>query len=174
MNKHRNERGYSLMEMLVVVAIIGVLMLVTIPNFITMRKSSIVKGSLRQFTGDLRAARQRAVTRSSLVRVAFVPGKRQYYIEESTNEGVQWNPVGIHPRYLQDNVYIENSSGASAFTDTVDDGTLGDLPDIVFERTGVAQVPNGLGKVLVKTTWTEVPKPTYTISIRTTGSVQTQ
>ena len=53
----KNQRGYSLMEMLVVVAIIGVLMLVTIPNFINMRKSTIVKGGLRQFTNDLRASK---------------------------------------------------------------------------------------------------------------------
>jgi prepilin-type N-terminal cleavage/methylation domain-containing protein len=175
MKNYRSQRGYSLMEMLVVVAIIGILMLVTIPNFITMRKSTIVKGSMRQFTNDLRAARQRAVTQSSFVRVMFVNKGRQYYIVESLDNGTTWNYVGSNPRWLADSVYAENSAGPSQFTDSIDDiiasKDLGDLPDIIFQRTGTARVPNGIGQVLIKTTWTEVPKPLYTISIRTTGMV---
>lgn len=171
----KNQRGYSLMEMLVVVAIIGVLMLVTIPNFINMRKSSIVKGGMRQFTNDLRAARQRAVTASSLVRIAYAPGTRMYYVLESTNDGTSWSLYGSqNPRYLPESMSLEDSSGGAQFTNTVNDGGLGTLPDIVFERTGVARVPNGLGKVLLKTTYTDIPKPDYTISVRTTGMVTTQ
>ena len=174
MNK-TSERGYSMMEMLVVVAIIGILMLVTIPNFINMRKSSIVKGGMRQFTSDVRAARQRAVTASSLVRVSFLPGNRLYYVLESTNDGTNWSLIGSqNPRYLPENVYLQNSTGSSEFPNSVNDGGLGTLPDIVFERNGVARVPNGLGKVLLKTTFTDIPKPEYTISIRTTGMVTTE
>lgn len=174
MNK-TSQRGFSMMEILFVVAIIGVLMLVTIPNFINMRKSTIVKGGMRQFTNDLRAARQRAVTASSLVRVSYVSGNRLYYVLESTNDGTNWSLIGSqNPRYLPENVYLENSTGTSEFPDSVNDGGLGTLPDIVFERNGVARVPNGLGKVLLKTTYTDVPKPEYTISVRTTGMITTE
>lgn len=175
MKKNGRERGYSIIELLIVVSIIGILMLVTVPNFMAMRKSSIVKGGMRQFTNDLRAARQRAVTASSLVRVAFKSGSRMYYLLESTNEGTSWSLIGSqNPRYLPENVWLENSTGTSEFTDSIDDGGFGDLPDIVFERTGVARAPGGLGKVLLKTTYTEIPKPTYTISVRTTGMVSTE
>ena len=175
MEKNSTERGYSIIELLIVVALIGVMMLVTVPNFMAMRRSSIVKGGLRQFTNDLRAARQRAVTASSLVRVSFSPGNRFYYLLESTNEGTSWSLLGSeNPRYLPENVFLENSTGASEFTDVIDDQGLGELPDIVFERTGVARAPGGHGKVLLKTTYTEIPKPSYTISVRTTGMVSTE
>ncbi len=179
MKNYRSQRGYSLMEMLVVVAIIGILMLITIPNFITMRRSVIVKGSLRQFTNDLRAARQRAVSRSSLVRVMWVEKGRQYYLAESTDNGTTWTYFGTPgPRWLADSVSIENGPAGSEFTDSIDDVVdgkdLGDLPDIIFLRQGTARLPNGTGQVLVRSTWTDIPKPLYTITVRTTGMVSTQ
>ena len=171
----RTERGYSMMEMLVVVGIIGVLMLVTVPNFIVMRKSSIMKGALRQFTNDMRAARQRAVTASSIVRISYTPGGRTYYMWESTNEGTSWSLLGSqNPRWLPENVSIENSSGGAEFTNTIADAGFGNLPDIVFDRTGTARVPGAEGKVLLKTTYIDIPKPEYTISVRTTGMISTQ
>lgn len=164
MKMHRSQRGYSLMEMLVVVAIIGVLMLVTIPNFMTMRKSTIVKGSMRQFTQDLRAARQRAVSRSSLTRITWVEGTRQYSMQESTDNGANWNNVGLNPRYLSESVAIKNGSGTAKFPSEV----------VVFTRTGTARVPGGVGQVILESSWTDIPKPLYTISIRTTGMVSSQ
>jgi prepilin-type N-terminal cleavage/methylation domain-containing protein len=164
MRIHRNQRGYSLMEMLVVVAIIGVLMLITIPNFMTMRKSTIVKGSMRQFTQDLRAARQRAVSRSSFTRVTWVEGTRQYSMEESTDNGTTWNAVGQNPRYLSESVSINNGTGAAKFPGEV----------VVFTRTGTARVPGGVGEVILNTTWLDIPKTSYTISIRTTGMVSSK
>ena len=48
MNTHRrlrprNQRGYSLAEVLTVVAIIGILSLVTVPNFISLYNSGRIK-----------------------------------------------------------------------------------------------------------------------------------
>ena len=169
----KNQRGYSLMEMLVVVAIIGVLMLVTIPNFINMRKSTIVKGGLRQFTNDLRVARQRAVTASSRVKISYKTGQRFYYVYE--HDGTKWNLYGSqNPRYLPESVYLEDGAGASKFTDTESDPGSSGLADIVFERNGVAVAPAGLGTVLLKSGYTDIPKPSYTISVRTTGMISTQ
>jgi prepilin-type N-terminal cleavage/methylation domain-containing protein len=164
MKTHRSQRGYSLMEMLVVVAIIGILMLITIPNFMTMRRSTIVKGSMRQFTQDLRAARQRAVSRSSSTRVTWIEGSRQYSMEESTDNGASWQAVGLNPRWLSESISIKNGSGAAKFPSET----------VVFTRTGTARVPGGVGQIILDSSWTDIPKPTYTISIRTTGMVSTQ
>ena len=52
MSEHRHSlsRGYSLMELLTVTAIIGVMSLVTVPAFIKFYWSNKMKASLRQFT----------------------------------------------------------------------------------------------------------------------------
>lgn len=165
------QRGYSLPELLVVVAIIGILSLVTIPGFTNMYRARKLKVSLTKVANDVRGARQRAVTNSSFVRLAYVPDGRAYYVFESTDEGATWSALGNNPRMIEDSVYFVNGSGGSAFTDSVDDGSLGDLPDIVFTRTGTARVPSGLGKFLLKSNHKNIGKDNYTISIRTTGMV---
>lgn len=68
------DEGYSIAEMLVVVAIIGILSLVAVPQFVSIYRSSVAKGSLRDFTSMVRKARQLAVTRNERTRVTFTTG----------------------------------------------------------------------------------------------------
>ena len=171
-NARSTQRGYSLIELLVVIAMIGILSLIAIPNFIGMYRGIRLKSSLRQFTSELRNARQRAVAHSSLVRICFAENSRFYYVWESEDNGVKWALVGRNPRALEETVYFVNSEGASAFVDTFDEAGLGELPDIVFERAGTIRAPGGEGKLLIKTNFED--QNTYTVSVRTTGIISTQ
>jgi prepilin-type N-terminal cleavage/methylation domain-containing protein len=168
------QRGYSLVELLVVVAIIGALSLFTVPGFVNMYRASKLKTSLTKFANDCRGARQRAVARSSTVRIAYAPLGRAYYIQESTDEGATWTAIGLSPRMMEESVFFENDPGANAFTDTIDDGALGDLPDIVFDRMGTARAPAGRGRVYVKSRHQNIGKNSYSVSVRTTGMVLSQ
>jgi len=168
------ERGYSLIEMLVVVAIVGILALVTVPNFMSMYRSSKLKTSMRQFTNHVRAARQSAVTRATLVRIAFVNNSRLYYIFQSEDQGTTWDPLGTNPKYLDETVFFENSTGATKFSDAVDDGGLGDLPDIIFDRTGVARVSGGSGVLKIKSTFEDIGRTEFTVNVRSSGAVNAQ
>lgn len=71
-----DQSGYSLPEMLIVVAIIGIISLVTVPAFINLQKSNKIKTSAREFNTTLRAARQRAVTTNMQTKVGFETGNR--------------------------------------------------------------------------------------------------
>ena len=65
------QAGYSLTEMLTVIAIIGMLALVMVPNFISFYNSNKMKSSMRNFTTDLRSARQLGITQGRQTLVTY-------------------------------------------------------------------------------------------------------
>jgi prepilin-type N-terminal cleavage/methylation domain-containing protein len=141
------QRGYSLVEMLVVVAMIGIFSLVTVPQFMTFYRQAKIRASIRQFNGHLRGARQLAITKNVQAAISFAPGANpgggflpgQYGIYQrnvdtsTTPDTITWVLVGQLKR-LEEPVYFL----ASDF-DT-DDTTADVLHDVIFMPNGT--VPN--------------------------------
>lgn len=66
-----NKRGFSLIEMIVAVAIIAILAGVAIPVYVGMKPSIRVSGAARQIMGDLMWARMRAVSENNDYVITF-------------------------------------------------------------------------------------------------------
>lgn len=171
-SSRRSERGYSLPEMLVVVAIIGVISLVGVPSFISMQRSMKVKSSLRQFTADVRGARQRAVTQYRRVAVSFETGagNNSYAIREMTGLDADGNEVWLTftTRELDDAVYLATTT----FEDVSDpaDGTS----DIIFRNNGSLQplaVEPSEYHVTMRTDW-DLPYNQFKIEVSPSGTIK--
>jgi prepilin-type N-terminal cleavage/methylation domain-containing protein len=140
----RRLRGYSLVEMLVVVGMIGIFSLITVPPILSYMGQIRVRSATRVLNGDLRAARQRAITRNNPVAFSFLPGdvepdtaleKAKYVIYDrgaripDTNPAqFQWVQVG-QPKYLEGVYFLESDF---PLNDAVDD----DMRDIIFRPNG--------------------------------------
>lgn len=167
----RIQAGYSLVEMLVVLAIIGMMTLIAVPNFMAYYRSSKLKSGLRQLTSDFRAARQRAVAQNEMTKITVNlnvnPGT--YTILESkdakplSDVTKTWTAVGNQLR-LQAPVYVSDSN--------VKDGT-GTFADFVFNNDGTAQVSTNPATAVLSTT-DQIPINTYTVKVYTTGKVSAQ
>jgi len=70
-----SERGVTLTELLVVVAIIGFLVMVTVPAFAEWLRAYKVRTAAHQIQGDLRLARNVAVAKNADVPVLFMPDR---------------------------------------------------------------------------------------------------
>jgi prepilin-type N-terminal cleavage/methylation domain-containing protein len=156
----RFQRGYSLAELLTVMAIVGVLSLVTVPAFMNYAKSARLKNSLRQVSTDVRAARQRAVTRTTFVRLNVTtasPAPGKYRLEESTDRGTTYLPVANTEKELQAFNYFGSAGG---FT---------------FRPNGTLVVAPGdtSASLVVRSDDTTV-KNTYTITVNLAGKVSTE
>jgi prepilin-type N-terminal cleavage/methylation domain-containing protein len=69
-----NARGFSMIELLVVILITGMLLAFMVPAFSRYRASLRAKQAVAQLTRDLRGARQRAITGRTPVVVVFGNG----------------------------------------------------------------------------------------------------
>ena len=185
----REEAGYSIAELLTVVAIVGVLSLVTIPSFIGYFNSNKVKTAMRTFSSDLRTARATAIAQGREVKVTFKTGSNQraydLYIGDrafGTVPTANWTRMtgpGSNPpkpaKNLDDVVYFPADSATTPQTftdlDTVPDGFL----DVIFFPDGHAGLPAGAntGTITIKTD-RDVPKPLYAITISPSGRVLAQ
>ena len=167
----RAERGFSLPELLVVVAIMGLMHLVSIPNFLVFLQSNKMKTSLRVLNTDIRAARQRAVTRNSFTRITFRTGlgSNDYRVFESLDRGDTWLAAPYISRRLEEPVYFHSSG----FDDTAP-ATPDTAPDIIFRNDGaVEDHPGGTDDFIVIRTTHNIPKSQFTIRISPAGAVRT-
>jgi prepilin-type N-terminal cleavage/methylation domain-containing protein len=195
----RSQAGYSLAELLTVVAIIGMLALVMVPNFMTFYESNKMKSSMRNFTTDLRSARQLSISQGKQVLLTYATGTaaRTYdvWLGDKPFNSQNWTPqTGANsnpPRQSKtlDNIaYFPAGNTLQTFTDflscssgtnctgTVANPAQDQKIDVVFSPDGTALLPPNLanGTITIKTDLNKLPKSSYTITISPSGRVLAQ
>jgi prepilin-type N-terminal cleavage/methylation domain-containing protein len=149
MNQHtpvrRAQSGYSLVEMLTVVAIIGVVSLVTVPQFLAYQRSNQLKTSMRQVMNDLRSVRQQAISMRTDARLRFKTGESTYVLERRAPNGT-WVGLARHTteptvRSIESNCRIDTP--VDLLTDTVGGETFN---VIQFRADGTSAFTGGVGK----------------------------
>lgn len=74
----RTQRGYSLIELLVVVAMIGVVLLVTVPALIQLMPQYRIRSAASEAAGAMRMIRQRAIATRTPWRISFDVANNRY------------------------------------------------------------------------------------------------
>lgn len=179
MKGQSGQKGYSLIEALVVVAIIGLVSLVTVPNFITMYRASKVKGAIRQFTSDIRNARQLAVTenRQMMMSLGTTAAERDRYWLYRDVDG-SWEVVEPAGKTLEE--ATENTTVYFSGTDFPDSDTTDgkNRADIIFQRNGTVKpfpiVGSGQYPAITIKTDDDIPKPSYTVRVSAAGTVRVE
>ncbi|MDP2046890.1 MAG: prepilin-type N-terminal cleavage/methylation domain-containing protein, partial [Deltaproteobacteria bacterium] len=84
---HRAQAGFSLLELMAVLALMGLLLGLVLPGLINSWERESNRATLREFTTTLRTARSEAVTRGFKVRLFLNLKTGRYRLEGSTREG---------------------------------------------------------------------------------------
>ena len=88
MSFHSKQSGFTLIEMMIIIAIMAIFAGIAVPNFLSYLPKHRLNGAARQVMGDLMAARMKAVSQNCDVRVAFVAYDAEYKIwTDSDNDG---------------------------------------------------------------------------------------
>ena len=102
---HKRTLGFTLIEMMVVIAIIAVLSAIAVPSFMEYARNQRLNGAARQVYSDLMNARQQAVTENKKIIVEFVSNHQYQFVRD--NDASETVSTGdetlvlrdIHPEY---------------------------------------------------------------------------
>ncbi|MBH0184118.1 MAG: prepilin-type N-terminal cleavage/methylation domain-containing protein [Nitrospira sp.] len=67
------QEGHTLMELMVVLAVTGIVSALAVPNFLALNSSAQIHNATEEIASELRLARQLAMTRRDRVRITFDP-----------------------------------------------------------------------------------------------------
>ena len=84
----RNDSGFSLFEIIIVVALLSVLTGIAGIGYLNLRPSLRLSGAARKVAGDLMAARMKAVSQNNEFKVFFLNNREYKILDDDDNDGV--------------------------------------------------------------------------------------
>ncbi|MGB9720268.1 MAG: pilus assembly FimT family protein [bacterium] len=85
------KKGFTVIELMVVIGIIGVIVALAVPNFASMQRKARIRAATQTLTQDLRQIRERALSTSITHTITFDTGTREYIVTSITPNGVLQN-----------------------------------------------------------------------------------
>lgn len=111
----RADGGYSFVEILIVVSLLGILSMVAGPTWVSSRQRATVRGAAEQLLGDLERARSEALKRSRPVTLR-VTGSDSYEIDFIGEQGLDGAVLSDSPDSIRFAPLGPPLTGSASFT----------------------------------------------------------
>ena len=86
------QRGFTLVELMVIIAIIGIISTMATPLFMTFLRASETRGASRELAALLHQARELAIARNTNYRVEIEQDNNRLRFAQSTDGGTTYSP----------------------------------------------------------------------------------
>lgn len=157
--RHEGSRGYSLSELLTIVAIIGLISMVTIPAFMQLMPQYRLRSAASEMAASLKVLRARAVATRSNWRMEVDRDNNRYRLQRLNAAGT--------PQNVNDDGWAISDAGwkSNSNVDIMGSGSV----TITFDRAGT--VPGGNVFVVLGVNSQLVRFNRYTIGTDASGNV---
>ena len=132
-----NDRGFSLIEVIVTVAVIGVIAAIALPNMIGWRGERQLQGTARGFAADLQLARLKSIreTENVVVEVDTVADRYQIYVDLNKNESLDAAEETLRNVTCPTGVGISSVTIPSNLTSLDPRGRSSAIGNVVFQNS---------------------------------------
>ncbi len=132
----KRESGFTLIEMMIVIAVLTIMASIAIPNFMSLLPGMRLNGAARQVMGDLMAARMNSVKQNNEFKVFFSsPSANQYQIlDDDNNDGTAGSGESITTKNIQTN-YHDVTVSSTNDPIFLPRGTATSLPTITLQNS---------------------------------------
>jgi prepilin-type N-terminal cleavage/methylation domain-containing protein len=113
-NKSVSCRGFSLIELLITIVLVGIISAVSIPSILSWKKSSVYKNEARTMVSMLREARSKAISTNIDQMLVFKPLSSNYRWIQNTNS--TWNNIPQKTKQIYSPLQIK--SGATGISNS--------------------------------------------------------
>lgn len=117
----KNERGVTLMELVIVVVVIGLMSALAVPSFLNYTSKLQAKTTARDMVSTLRLARSKAISERAQYGVFFDVGNRQYtFFKDKVNPASFLYEPGVGNDSLISQITLDRdvNYGANSFANT--------------------------------------------------------
>lgn len=149
--KMGNKRGFSLIEIIITVAIIATSAGIVIPVYVSMKPSIWLNGATRQIVGDLMWARMQAVSQNNQFKIIYDNNHQYRILDDDNNDGAITTGESVITKDIHGEYYGVTYSSSNP-------------NDLIFH-------PRGNASNLTTITITN-PSGTKTVTIAITGRVK--
>jgi type IV fimbrial biogenesis protein FimT len=82
----KKDAGFTLIEMVIVIAVIGILAAIVIPNFLAYREGARIRGAAGNLRADFEMAKLRAIKDNAMVGMEFNADSYRVYVDLNDND----------------------------------------------------------------------------------------
>jgi len=146
------ERGFTITEVVVVLAIMSCLAVIAIPNFSQLIRSSEYRSAARSMVSVLRETRSKAISLNLEHRVEFEPQNKRFRVTQGNKAygSNDWNkiicdwqsfPSDVHYSSNVDKIHLNTDGTANGGTIRIQDKSDNTIYEVRIARTGRIRIP---------------------------------